>query len=191
MGSENLKQQRVGMEFITNENYTVKVIDYVNRNKVFIEFQDEHKYRTWVYWQHLVNGKIRNPFHKSVCGIGYIGLLSDGTIPQIRIDKQVCREYMVWYGMIYRITSEIPWYENIGYDEELLCYSHFLEFVLPNIINYDYWLNNPNKRVALDKDYMFVFTGKYGYWRENLMFLTINDNSNIVNGKKIDLSKYN
>lgn len=170
------KINRVGERYVTKQGYEILIVEYTNNANLVIEFQDKHKYRRTVSMNRVVDGSIINPYHPSVRGSGYLGVLSDGNIPKAR-----CREYEVWYNMITRIFDEsyhdkYPTYKSINYSEELLCYAYFLEYVLPNIPNYQYWLEHPNERVSLDKDILGEINGKKGYYVENLIFVTNEDN---------------
>lgn len=91
----------------------------------------------------------KNPYERTVYGIGYIGLLADGTRP--RTDT---RAYKVWHGMLQRCydgKERHKTYENCRVAEEWHCYSTFLQD-LPFIEGYEYWRDNPRQKIALDKD---------------------------------------
>ena len=45
------KEERIGVEFTTNEEYQVIVIDYVNREQVQVMFLDEFKIKTCTQWR--------------------------------------------------------------------------------------------------------------------------------------------
>lgn len=57
---KNLKEERIGLEFTTNEGYQVIIIDYVTREKIQIMFLDEHK------WTTLKQIQFTTIFHKQV-----------------------------------------------------------------------------------------------------------------------------
>lgn len=80
--------ERIGIEFTTNEGYQVIVIDYVNANKVQVMFLDNYKYTIWTTWQKLEKGILKNPFHKSVYGVGYLGVDEKGKRQKTRA---ICR----------------------------------------------------------------------------------------------------
>ena len=157
------EQNRIGIEFTTNEGYQVIVIDYVNNKKVQIMFLDEHKYTTWTQWVHLESGSLKNPFHKSVFEVGYLGLDKNGQRPKVyKAGKQV-REYNCWNGMLERCYDEKyhekhPTYKNCTVCDRWLCYANFLED-LPKIKDYDFWRDNPNERIALNKDIYYAELG--------------------------------
>ena len=91
----------------------------------------------------------KNPYERTVYGVGYIGLLADGTRPRTET-----REYKVWHGMLERCydgKERHKTYENCTVAEEWHCYSTFLQD-LPFIDGYEYWRDNPRQKIALDKD---------------------------------------
>lgn len=91
----------------------------------------------------------KNPYERTVYGVGYIGLLPDGTRPRTET-----RAYKVWHGMLQRCydgKERHKTYENCTVAEEWHCYSTFLQD-LPFIEGYEYWRDNPRQKIALDKD---------------------------------------
>lgn len=63
----------IGEIFPVLDNYIVKVIEYKNNKNIIIEFQDEFKAIKKTNLGNLLKGKIKNPYSKSVYGIGRIG----------------------------------------------------------------------------------------------------------------------
>lgn len=72
--SEHINVAKIGYVFRTNQLCVAKVIDVVNCNKILIEFQDENKYKKYVTNSEIKSGSISNPYYKSVCGVGYLGI---------------------------------------------------------------------------------------------------------------------
>lgn len=173
------KKDRVGEVFVSNEGCEFVVVEYNNCHDVWIEFCDENKARVHTSYQCCQNGEIKNPYHPSVYGKGYLGLLSDGTRPKVYIDGKMTREYDVWHSMVQRCYDEKfhethPTYKDCTLEEELHCFAFFLEQVIRNIPNYEYWLNHPNERVALDKD--IKGNSSKIYSRDTIMFVTQSEN---------------
>ena len=156
-----MKEKRIGIRFTTKEGYEVIVIVYENANKVQVEFLDEHHYTLWTTWHHVKHGQIKNPYHKSVCNVGYLGLLDNGV--KTKVNGKLTREYQLWKTMIYRCYDEKyhekqATYKDCTVCDRWHCYANFLED-LPKIKNYEYWLNNPNERIALNKDIYYAELG--------------------------------
>ena len=147
---------RIGIEFTTNEEYQVVVIDYIDAKKVQVMFLDEHKHKMWTTWNNLKSGSLKNPFHKSVYGVGYLGLNGN----HFKNGKKT-REYQVWQGMIARCydgKERHKTYENVTVCDRWHNYSLFLED-LPLIKNYEYWKNHPNEKISLNKDFYYTELG--------------------------------
>lgn len=155
MSQPNEKRtDRVG-EILTNSRGSkYKIIEYRNANDITIQFLDEHGYitRTGYGWNP------KNPYDKTVCGVGYIGVMSNGTVPKtsktINGKTKHTKEYIAWYNMINRcyndkIHLKKPRYKDCYVDEPLKSFAYFLEHV-HEIDGYD--LLNTEQRVELDKD---------------------------------------
>lgn len=169
------KQNRVGIEFITNEGYKLKVIEYISNVKVKVKFLDEYGYEMWTTWQSLKNGHVRNPFYKSIYDVAYLGLHSNGEKPITSIKRKATREYNLWRSMLERCYSEkYETYKNIYVCDRWLCYANFLED-LPFIENYDLWINN--HEYNLDKDVKQPNVNNKVYSLETCCFITKAENT--------------
>lgn len=177
-----MKEERIGVEFTTNEGYQVIVIDYINAHKIQVMFLDEHKFKTWTEWNSLKCGRLKNPFHKSVCGVGYLGVDKNGEKP---IPKEKIREYECWSNMIKRcydkkVREKYPTYKNCTVSEEWHDFSKFLED-LPKIKNYELWRDNPQQKISLNKDIYYAELGIIADCKEyNLLttrFITDKENT--------------
>lgn len=160
---KNLKEEYIGVEFTTNEGYQVIIIDYIDGKKVQIMFLDEHKYKTWTQMSNLKKGKLKNPFHKSVYGVGYLGTDENEQVPKTRINGEKTREYILWHDMIKRCYDEnyhkkYPTYKNDTVWTRWHNYSWFLKD-MNKIKEYEYWEKHPNERIALNKDFYYTELG--------------------------------
>ena len=77
------------------------VIKYVRSNEVWVEFQDQFKYVQKCMAYDLIRGKIKNVYHPSVHGIGFLG---DGEYDS----KDPA--YSCWIRMLSRCYSNRPEY---------------------------------------------------------------------------------
>ena len=175
-----VKQNRVGEVFVSNEGCEFVIVEYVNSKNVIIEFCDEYKVRKNITYSQCNRGSVKNPYHPSVYGYGYLGLMSDGSKPKTKENGKMTREYEVWKNMIMRVYcpkwhETHPSYKGTILEECLHCYAYFLEYVIRDIPNYEYWLKHPNEGVALDKDVRG--NGSKVYSRDTLMFVTQSENS--------------
>ena len=179
MAVNNKRENRLGETFKTDEGYIIKIVDYIDANNVVIEFCDEYKTRVTTRYDVCRKGNIRNPFHNSVCGVGYIGLSKDGSKPTSSVNNKKTREYELWHRMVSRCYSEYelkrkPSYRGCMVCERWHCFANFLED-LPFIEGYELWLNNPNQRIALDKD--IKGSGCKIYSLETCVFVTVQQNN--------------
>ena len=97
-----------------------------------------------------------------------------------KADEYNERIYRVWHSMIQRCYSEKyhekqPTYKNCYCCERWLKLSNFVEDV-KLIPNYEYWRDNPNKRISLDKDIKPGSTNKC-YCLDNCIFTSQSDNT--------------
>lgn len=173
---KGIKRERIGQTFKSNQGYIFKIVDYINSKEVIIEFQDEHKYSYTVTYRQCQQGKVNNPFHRTVRGVGYIGV---GKYKPGIGNGKVSREYKVWERMFDRCYNENMRELNSTYKDCKVCkrwhcYQNFAEDIV-KIEGYELWLNNPNKGIALDKD--IKGKGSKLYSLENCCFVTIAENS--------------
>ncbi len=99
----------------------------------------------------------KNRYERTVCGMGYLGYLSDGN-PARTVDEngQILREYVHWSSMINRcyndkVHATHPSYIESEVDEKWLEFAYFYEH-FNEIEGYEEWLKYPNKKWHLDKD---------------------------------------
>ena len=175
--------ERIGIEFTTNEGYQVIVIDYITCEKVQVMFLDDYKYTTWTQWSHLKKGSLKNPFHKSVYGVGYLGVMENKDIPKATKNGQITKEYRLWSHMLERCYSEEyhktrPTYKDCTVAEEWHNFSQFLND-LPKIKDYELWKDNDN--YVLNKDIYYsdlgIITDEKEYSLLTTRFITDSENS--------------
>lgn len=178
-----VSNERIGERFVSNEGYGFVIVEYNNNKDVLVEFQDEHKTRVHTTYSACQQGNIKNPYNPSVYNHGYLGLMSDGTRPKVKVNGKDTREYKVWHSMIQRVYDpkyheKHPTYKDCILEDCLHCYAYFLEFVIRDIPNYEYWLTHPNERVSLDKD--IRGNGNKIYSRDTIMFVSGSENAKEV-----------
>lgn len=168
------KKEREGQVLENKQGYKFKIIEYVNAGKVLIKFLDKHEYCYWVTYSQCKDGKVFNPYHPTISGVGYLG---DGKYRASIGKGKMSREYKVWENMLNRVYKDYTNYKT--YKDGQVCerWHNFQNFCedLPLIEGYDYWLNHPNERISLDKD--IKGNGSKMYNLENCCFITISENS--------------
>ena len=175
----NIKHKRVGEVFTSNEGYEFKIIEYKGAWDVTIQFLDSHRYTKKVQYSKCKTCQIKNPFHPSVHGIGYLGVMSNGEIPKVSENGIQTREYTTWRNMLKRCydpksLERNPTYKGCSVWEHWHSFSNFLKD-MSKIENYILWLNNPNQGIALDKDSKVKENKVYSL--ETCCFLTHSENS--------------
>ncbi len=152
----SLVKIEVGQVYPTNEGGTVTVIEYTNCKNILIEHNDENSHRATVTTSRLRGGRIKNPFHRSVSGTGYMGVGKYKTC----IDRKITSSHKVWESMIARCYSPVvrakhPTYKDVTVCEEWHNFQVFSEW----------FYNQPNagvKGFEIDKDLTILGNKVYG-----------------------------
>ena len=168
----NLAEERIGMTFISNQGCKFFVVQYVNSKNVIVKFCDEYGAEVHTQWNCCKKGEVRNPYFKSVYGIGMLG---EG-YPPTGVRGKMTKEYVMWKHMLDRCYSgNFPTYENVTVCDRWLVYANFLED-LPFIEGYELWLNG-NEMICLDKDLKQQGVENKVYSLETCKFVTKSENS--------------
>jgi hypothetical protein len=135
---------RVGEENYNNAGTLMKIIEYKNCDNVLVEFQDEHKIKKSVKYKNFKKGNIKNPYDKTVFGVGYIG---EGKYNAVDNSYTYAR----WKSMLRRcydpyLLNKYPTYRDCYVCDEWLCFQNFSEWYEEN----HYECNN--EKMCLDKD---------------------------------------
>lgn len=64
---------RTGEENYNNYGSLMKIVDYKNANDIIVEFRDEYKIKVNTQYGNFKNGKVKNPYDKSMYKVGYLG----------------------------------------------------------------------------------------------------------------------
>ena len=127
----------------------MKIIEYNNCDDIIVEFQDEYRAKVKTQYGHFKSGEIKNPYYKSVFGVGMVG----NKYPK-SINNKITKEYNTWNGMLRRCfdvkcKEKHPTYKDAICCDEWLLYENFYEW-LHSQENFERWtlLN----KGAIDKD---------------------------------------
>lgn len=96
--NENL----IGTSFVTNEGYSITVIDYINKNNVLISFDCRPDYQVWSTSENIKKGELKFPFKSTVYERGYYGV----GIYTSRINNKKTPQYVKWFSMFNRCYDE-------------------------------------------------------------------------------------
>lgn len=140
----NARDKYIGKKFLTNEGYEIEIIEYKNAQEVTVRF--ENGYTVTRNTRNIEKGNIKNPYHPSICGKGYLGTGQyEG-----QINKKKTDAYSVWHGMIRRCYVErkelTTAYEDCEVCEEWLNFQNFAKWYYENIYKVD------DEPMNLDKD---------------------------------------
>ena len=145
---EKQKQERLGEIKKSNEGYEMKIIEYNEYIDIMVEFQDKYKAKIHTNNSNFKKGNIKNPYHPSVFGVGYIG---EGKYKSRGKDGKKTKAYLTWHSMIERGYSEKfknthPTYRDCIVCEEWHNFLNFAEWF------YKHYYEIKGKTMHLDKD---------------------------------------
>lgn len=92
------KQIIFGDVFTTNEGGSVTVVEYRGWDEVVVMHNDAYGHVAIVRAAHLRNGGVKNPYHRSVFGVGFVGA---GEYVS-KVDGKHTSAYTTWRGMLKR-----------------------------------------------------------------------------------------
>lgn len=169
---KNNKNIRLGEEKLNNQGNLMKIIEYIDKNNVIVQFQDEHKAEVHTNYQLFSKGNVKNPYYPSVYGIGIIGNKYPVSINRIKT-----KEYATWNRMLERcfnnkFKEKHLTYTNVTCCKEWLLYENFYEW-LHKQGNFDKWFNG--ERWCLDKD--IIIKGNKIYSPDTCCLIPQNVNS--------------
>lgn len=147
-----------GQIYETNKCGNVKVIEYRNCHDIIVQFQDETEYTCSVRSGNLKRGFVKNPYYKSLVGIGYIGEGPYKCYDYVDGRKKLSKMFNTWSNMIIRVYSpehhiEFPAYKNSTVQAIWHNFQNFAEW---------YSLKQPIKDWELDKDILVKGNKEYG-----------------------------
>ena len=127
----------------------MKIIQELPKGKCIIEFQDEHKLHKEINNTNFSNGNVKNPYDKTLYGIGYIGV---GKYKVSGNDKSpVSIAYKFWFSLMERCYSEKRRWKYSAYDDKYMSEKWY------NFQDFGAWLDDnyyeiKGEVMQLDKD---------------------------------------
>jgi len=126
-------KNRVGEVHTTKEGYLIKIINYENYTKCTIMF--DNGVSLLVRYDHIIGKAIKNPFHPSVFGIGYLG---KGDYKAKEFNKETI-EYKKWKNLLTRsydinYHNKKPTYKDVKVCEEWHNFQNFAKWFEENYI---------------------------------------------------------
>lgn len=174
-----LGEERVGEARKNRFGSVMTVIKYKSYRDVFVRFDNGVTVHT--DWSCFLAGKVKNPYDRSILGIGYIG---QGKYKTKSNDKPT-RQYQTWYDMLKRVYDEkyherFPTYKRCSVADEWHNFQTFAKWYDQNYYQID------GERMHLDKD--ILVKGNQIYSPETCVFVPIRINqiflkSNAIRGE--------
>ena len=161
---EKQKKKRLGETNISNEGCEMKIVEYKKANDIIVEFQDEYKTNVHTKYCHFKIGNVKNPFYKSVYGIGFIGAGKYKT----KENGKLTKAYICWRNMLKRCydpyyLNKKPTYIDCYVCESWLCFLNFAKWFYKNYYEIE------NEIMCLDKD--ILVKGNKIYSPETCIFV--------------------
>lgn len=101
MGRVGIKDIGVG-DIFEVKGGTIEVLRYENREKIYIKHNDLHAHCMWTRKDAIEKGMVKNPYFKSVEGVGYFGVGRFKTTEGGKLNE----EYSAWRSMLSRCYNE-------------------------------------------------------------------------------------
>ena len=178
------KIDRTGEISFTRLGTEMKIIKYNNTDDLYVEFQDEYKAITHGKYRDFKTGYIKNPYDKSIEGIGYLGVGEYSRKTHLEI-------YNKWADMINRCynpytLNKKPCYIDVVVCEEWHNFQNFAKWYEENYYNY-------YEKLYLDKD--ILIKGNKIYSPETCIFVPHEINEifsgiNEIKGYRVIKGKY-
>jgi hypothetical protein len=177
---KRLKSDRLYEISINNFGRKMIIVEYINAKNIIVKFDNDIKVKAT--YQQFKNGEIRNPYDKTMHGIGYIGVGKHKCSNEL---KKTNIKYETWKGMFTRCYSikyqtKKPTYKNCIVCDEWHNFQNFGEWYDKNYYEVD------EEKMDLDKD--ILVKGNKIYSSETCVFVPHSINalfikSNALRGK--------
>lgn len=125
-----------GDKFFNTQGSEFIILENKGWNKVLIKFSDCVGFETTTSRQKVLNGSINNPYHRSVYGVGYLGVGSY-KIKSKGSDSRISR---VWHNILYRCYSDkstetLPTYNDCTVHPDWHNFQVFAEWYEDNYVD--------------------------------------------------------
>lgn len=142
------RTNRTGEENYNSHGTLMKIVEYNKNNDIWVEFQDEYKARVHTEYGQFKKGKVKNPYDKTVCGVGYYGV---GKYKSRRKDKKLTNAYKTWASMLQRCYDPYELNKHLTYIDCYVCeewhnFQNFAEWYYKNYYEIE------GETMCLDKD---------------------------------------
>ena len=127
-GSIMKPKGRIGEVIKNNKGFTMTIVEYHSATSITVEFGENQKVFGVTYTA-FKKGSVDNPYEKSVCGVGYIGVGNYSS----RENNKISKKYSVWAGMIERghnikLKEKQPTYKDVTVCKEWHNFQNFAQW---------------------------------------------------------------
>ncbi|MGG2091341.1 hypothetical protein AB1283_01065 [Bacillus sp. S13(2024)] len=175
-------KERVGIVGVNNFGSKMEIVEYNRCDDMWVKFE-EYGNLVNTTWGNFNKGSVRNPYDKSIYGIGYLG---EGEYHSYESHHKPSSQYKAWSGMMTRCYSEAylnkrPTYEICVVSEQWYNFQNFAKWYDENYYEIE------GQRMELDKD--TLVKGNKVYSPETCVFVPNNINCLFTktNSKRGDL----
>lgn len=121
---------KTGEVFVSNFGTRYEVLEYVDCYNVKVKFLDSFGFEGWFQADSVRKGSVRNPYDKTVHGVGYMGEGNAETVA----NKSRLVEREAWYAMMSRsycpkFKSKHRKYSECTVSEDWHCYQNFANWM--------------------------------------------------------------
>ena len=154
---------RTGERFKNKEDlggYEFIIVEYNSAKDVWVEFQDEHKSRVHTNYAYCREGTVKNYYHPSIYGVGYLAI---GKY-KCSINGKMTKEYKEWKSMLERCynkecQNKRPTYKYVTVDEYFHNFQNFAEWGHNNYYEVE------GEQMCVDKDILIKGNKEYRFDR--------------------------
>ena len=133
--TNNKPSIKIGDTFKSSQGELCVVVNYISCSRILIRFSGSSSFERYVRADHLRSGSFNNPFYRSVCGVGFLGVGEHKT----RQSNKKTAAYQCWNDMMKRCYNESvqkkhPTYIGCRVDDDWHSFQNFAEWFNDNYI---------------------------------------------------------
>ena len=103
---------REGEKYVTNEGYPIEIVEYISSKDCSIKFENNYRINN-IYFCQAKRGNIKNPYHLSIHGVGFIGV-GRHIVSKNKVHSKSYRTWRRIYDKCYseKYHKDHPTYKN-------------------------------------------------------------------------------
>lgn len=126
------RSDRIGEKHIIKDGYMVEIVEYYNSLNTSIKFENGVILKN-IQYSNIISGKIKNTFHPTINGVGYLGYL-DGSTKVKSEDKEAYSRWRIIMMRCYSTVNLVTVYKDSWVHEEWHNFQNFKEWFNKNNI---------------------------------------------------------